>query len=172
VAGDDAHVLAFVDLDPPAAIGPLLHWLAALPSDVDTLTANDSSSASVAPYLGPNPPPGTGLHRYVFFLLNNPSDEFALPPGYGGLTNGTEARFNFSIDAFMEAGGFTLAAANYFTAENTTATNSTNSTQSPSATPSPSATAPPPDSGALGNVAGLQSAFALGGAFMALSYFL
>ncbi|KIV96962.1 hypothetical protein PV10_00772 [Exophiala mesophila] len=111
------HVVICVDLDGPFPsfnfLSPILHWIQ---SDLQTssLTTNQPS---IANYVGPGPPPGSGPHRYVFLLYKQPS-EFRLDQYVpsGGKEFGIMARMRYDLSAFEEMARLGKPiAVNYFT---------------------------------------------------------
>ncbi|GMM56651.1 Tfs1 protein [Maudiozyma humilis] len=87
----------------------------------------DSKGGAIVPeefnvaesYIGPGPPKGTGLHRYIFLLLKQPQGVS------GAQFSKVKERFNWGygqpgvgIDRWAKENGLTLLAANYFLAEN------------------------------------------------------
>ena len=70
-------------------------------------------------YIGPGPPQGTGLHRYIFLLFKQATGT------KGAEFTKVKERFNWGygkpgvgIDIYAKANNLTLIAANYFLAEN------------------------------------------------------
>ncbi|KAH7907868.1 PEBP-like protein [Hygrophoropsis aurantiaca] len=116
-----SYTLAITDPDAPrrgdAIWGPWRHWLVtgikALAPGASTLFDVTSAGArEVTPYVGPSPPPQTGLHRYVLLL-------FKEPPSYSApeLGNSIEERKNWNAIAFAEREGLRLVGANFFYVE-------------------------------------------------------
>jgi len=111
-----------IDPDVPSRANPaavnFLHWVKAdlrIQSFTGTNITADNTTAPVS-YIPPGPPPGSGPHRYVFLLYDQPRREgFALQ----GLPQGPpEDRMGFNVSAWREANGLTLAkAGTYFVAE-------------------------------------------------------
>jgi phosphatidylethanolamine-binding protein (PEBP) family uncharacterized protein len=52
-----------------STIGTLLHW-----TIVNITDANINTGRLLASYLGPLPPPGSGIHNYVFYLYEQTSE--------------------------------------------------------------------------------------------------
>lgn len=108
---DSWYLLSMVDPDASPQNTQFLHWL------VGNIQGNDVSSGDVlAEYVGSGPPPGFGLHRYVFLLYKQPGnitfDEPALD------TTSVEGRRNFSMSKF--SGNYSLGdpiALNFFVAQ-------------------------------------------------------
>ncbi|KAF2715903.1 hypothetical protein K431DRAFT_236623 [Polychaeton citri CBS 116435] len=133
------HLIALVDLSIPISLLPYktdlapglgegrstrLHWLQ---TDLSQ-TANGSfysTSAPLAFYTGPMPPPGDIAHTYTFYLFPQPAN-FSLPPADAGRNfSALEAfdRFNFSVTAISDVLGPPIAA-NYYRVQNTSSTTS------------------------------------------------
>ncbi|XP_072027365.1 protein D2-like [Amphiura filiformis] len=66
------YTLLMVDPDAPSAESPSsrywLHWLV---TNIDGEDLLHSESETIAGYHKPSPPPGTGVHRYQFFLFGH-----------------------------------------------------------------------------------------------------
>ncbi|KAH6898073.1 phosphatidylethanolamine-binding protein [Thelonectria olida] len=130
-----SHVVVMVDLDAPNGThdhpyAAFLHWLAFLPSGVESLPGNASNASDFAPYFGPAPPPGTGPHRYTVLLFKSENITLQVPPSFKSLSPATNIsdRITFDIDKFADEGGLELAAANWFTSENETGTSENKTT--------------------------------------------
>ena len=109
-----------VDLDAPNGTAhnyyaPFLHWLSWIKNDQETLIpANASEPSDFAPYFGPAPPPGTGLHRYVVLLFTSQSSDWKTPKDFSKFNGSAiEDRIKFRINAFVEEAELSLAAANW-----------------------------------------------------------
>lgn len=117
-----------LDIDAPfpsfGVLGPILHWiqpdLKATPVDGPPSSPQQYSLSSTTPfvanYIGPAPPPGSGPHRYVFFLYEQPPSfeghRFA-PPNGQKLSNGR--RIRYSLDEWEEEARLErVLAVNYF----------------------------------------------------------
>ncbi|KAI1617382.1 phosphatidylethanolamine-binding protein [Exophiala viscosa] len=79
-AGDlsSRYIVVSLDNDAPYAsfniLSPILHWIQA-DLKVSPATNNlTSEGAAVVNWIGPDPPPGSGPHRYVFLLYKQPSN--------------------------------------------------------------------------------------------------
>lgn len=84
-------------------------------SNAPFLTPDDDTiSDSVAPYIGPQPPPCTH-HRYVYFLFEQPPT-YRFPECFSHVPPKTlEARAGFDMREFMRAAGLEApVAVNYF----------------------------------------------------------
>lgn len=111
---DTLYTLAMVDPDAPSRAEPslreILHYIAV------NVPGNDvSKGETLAEYIGPKPPKGSGLHRYVFLLFKQSGplkSNMKIPAG------DIEGRKNFSIRKFAKE--YNLGepvAANFFQAE-------------------------------------------------------
>jgi phosphatidylethanolamine-binding protein (PEBP) family uncharacterized protein len=101
-----AYMVVHLDIDAPfpslPVLGPILHWIQ--PGLKPSPGENGSSTLQttdpfVTDYIGPAPPPGSGPHRYVFFLYEQPADFDGLkyaPPGGRKLSN--LSRMWYSLD--------------------------------------------------------------------------
>ncbi|XP_023947595.1 protein D2 isoform X1 [Bicyclus anynana] len=96
---DVFYTLAMTDPDAPSRKEPTFrewhHWL------VGNIAGNDVASGdTLSAYIGSGPPPGTGLHRYVYLVYRQPSklqfDEERLP------NNSGDKRGGFSISKFAK----------------------------------------------------------------------
>ncbi|KAL7273091.1 hypothetical protein RUND412_004079 [Rhizina undulata] len=94
------HILAMVDPDAPSDSSAPVQFLHFLQTDLTSSHAPAyanateiplvSNTAPVVPYYGPNSPPGSGPHRFVFMLFNQPE--------------GFRLASNFAFDAKHRAG--------------------------------------------------------------------
>ncbi|KAH8111361.1 phosphatidylethanolamine-binding protein [Phellopilus nigrolimitatus] len=136
--GSTTFTLAMVDPDMPShadpKFSPVRHWLISglkspttgevlaaasaetelLASVPDPLSAS-STKPAITPYFPPSPSPGTGMHRYVFLLFQEPSGGYTLPidaPEFGAEL---EQRLSWSGMDFAKRHKLTLVGANYFT---------------------------------------------------------
>lgn len=127
VPSDKTYLVISLDLDAPfqswTVLGPILHWIQPCLKPESSETAADgvakltwSDTPFIANYIGPAPPPGSGPHRYVFFLYEQPDDfdgaKWAPP---GGKKLGNRPRMRYDLDAFeKEAKLGPVIAVNYF----------------------------------------------------------
>lgn len=120
-----------VDLDAPGGItntsfSPFLHWLTPVSASSSEILSGQNSTSAVAPYIGPAPPAGNGMHRYVVLLLSVPGVVFQWPSNFPAFdANNEESRVVFDVEKFAIAGRFQPVAANWFTTENKTTGNTT-----------------------------------------------
>ncbi|KIY01220.1 uncharacterized protein Z520_02772 [Fonsecaea multimorphosa CBS 102226] len=123
----DTHLVLMVDLDAPdgaannRSLAPLLHWLQqSIPARLPAISSNYSvaAAAPIAPYAMPQPPPGSGLHRYVILAFDQPQKTFSVPANFSQFNN--ENRFNFDVAEFAEEAKLTVAGATWFVTQNTT----------------------------------------------------
>ena len=114
------YMVVALDIDAPFAsfdiLGPILHWIQpGLRSTTGSLALR-ATEPFVANYIGPAPPPGSGPHRYVFFLYEQPvgfeGKKYA-PPNGGNLSN--LHRMRYGLDAWEKETRLGLVlAVNYF----------------------------------------------------------
>jgi hypothetical protein len=118
------YIVVGLDLDAlfPSltALSPLLHWLQ---PGLRSSSANDGTSrlegsgiSPIANYLGPFPPPGSGPHRYLFLLYEQPANFDASKYGMARRANlGVWPRTRYDLGAFEKAAQLgPVVAANYF----------------------------------------------------------
>jgi phosphatidylethanolamine-binding protein (PEBP) family uncharacterized protein len=115
------HIVIALDIDAPfqslPILGPILHWIQGGYTSSTGDNKLSTSEAFVANYIGPAPPPGSGPHRYCFFVYEQPAgfDAKKYAPANGAkLGNG--ARMWASLDDKVKEFGLgELVAFNYFT---------------------------------------------------------
>ena len=103
-----------LDMDAPfpslPIMGPILHWMQpGLKAISGSLTYTQSESFLVD-YIGASPPPGSGPHRYCFFLYEQPTSfdqkKIATKSGsQAGAKVGAGKRIRFDLDAFEKEAG-------------------------------------------------------------------
>ncbi len=87
------YLLVLYDPDVPAQAQPgYLHWL------IKDITQENPNGVEVVPYQGPNPPPGSGIHRYIFTVAEQ-----------RGNVSAPQGRAHFNGPAFLQAHGPVLA---------------------------------------------------------------
>eukprot|EP01112_Ceratiomyxa_fruticulosa_P006331 TRINITY_DN17112_c0_g1_i1.p1 TRINITY_DN17112_c0_g1~~TRINITY_DN17112_c0_g1_i1.p1 ORF type:complete len:202 (+),score=38.13 TRINITY_DN17112_c0_g1_i1:77-607(+) len=86
------------------------HWLV-----VNIPGADVHKGEALAEYFGPAPPPGTGLHRYVFLVAKQPGK--LTFEGEPRLSKADLKRSHFKADAFLSHYHLKLIGANFFQAE-------------------------------------------------------
>ncbi|THH10430.1 hypothetical protein EW145_g1338 [Phellinidium pouzarii] len=132
------YTLAMLDPDAPShtdpKFGPFRHWLisglkpptpgeiiAAASAERDLLAplpdplSATSTKAAITPYRPPGPSPGTGMHRYIFLLFQEPPGGYALPTDAPEFGSELESRRSWSGLEFAKRYELTLVGANYFT---------------------------------------------------------
>ncbi|OAP57326.1 hypothetical protein AYL99_08064 [Fonsecaea erecta] len=121
------HLVLMVDLDAPDgaknhSLSPLLHWLQqSIPARLPAVSSNYSAAhvaAPIVPFYMPQPPPGSGLHRYVVLAFDQPQKAFSVPANFTQFSNAY--RFNFDVAKFAEEAKLTVAGATWFMTQNTT----------------------------------------------------
>ncbi|KAJ6546425.1 phosphatidylethanolamine-binding protein [Mycena vulgaris] len=89
------------------------HWLENGVT-VSSGTVSNDSATTITAYAGPGPASGSGPHRYVVLLYEQPST-FTAPADLSTLVDGVH---KFDLTAYVKNSGMgTLIAANYFTVE-------------------------------------------------------
>jgi phosphatidylethanolamine-binding protein (PEBP) family uncharacterized protein len=114
------YMVVALDIDAPFVsfdvLGPILHWIQPGLKSTTTSSSLAATEPFVANYIGPAPPPGSGPHRYVFFLYEQPVgfDGKKYAPADGkNLSNWN--RMRYSLDAWeKEAKLGPVVAVNYF----------------------------------------------------------
>ncbi|KAK5646319.1 hypothetical protein RI129_004783 [Pyrocoelia pectoralis] len=96
---DKLYLLAMVDPDAPSRSNPTFrewqHWL------VGNIPGCDIEKGDLlSEYIGPSPPQGTGFHRYVFLVYQQPGEITFNEPKL--TTKSGSARGKFSIRKFAE----------------------------------------------------------------------
>jgi hypothetical protein len=105
--------------------GPTRHWLLNGVT-LDGNTVSNATATAITAYAGPGPAAGSGAHRYIIALFQQPED-FAAPEGFQQPT-GVEA---MDFKAYIENANLgPLVAANYIIVEEGTASASAVSTAS------------------------------------------
>jgi len=120
--GSGPYLVIGLDIDAPfpsfQVLGPILHWIQSglTPGADGSLTSSEPFTAN---FIGASPPPGSGPHRYVFLLYEQPADWESLhkkhaPANGAPLPN--MKRMRYDLDAFAkEARLGPVLAVNYFT---------------------------------------------------------
>lgn len=124
LAGAEGDYIAVcLDMDAPfpsfPILGPIHHWTQPgfKPTAPGQSTLTSGSTPFVADYIGPAPPPGSGPHRYAFFLYEQPNgfDGKAFAPPDGQKLPALQ-RMRTDLDAFEKKAGLgDIIACNYFT---------------------------------------------------------
>uniref|UniRef100_A0A8D8LZJ2 Protein D1 n=1 Tax=Cacopsylla melanoneura TaxID=428564 RepID=A0A8D8LZJ2_9HEMI len=113
----DAHplihyTLVMVDPDAPSRQNPTLgefrHWLV-----VNIPAGNITLGETITAYTGPDPPVGTGFHRYIFYLYRQPG-----PIEFDEKHRAAWKREKFSAKMFAEKHYLKGEAGNFFIAKN------------------------------------------------------
>lgn len=119
-----SYTLVMTDPDAPSRAEPkyrqFRHWVitglkapAISASETSNLNAL-KTKASTTPYRPPGPPPGSGFHRYIFLLFQEPSSEFTVPQGEPEHGSTLEDRRSWDAIKFGEKYGLKLVGATYF----------------------------------------------------------
>ncbi|OCH91729.1 PEBP-like protein [Obba rivulosa] len=125
-ADEVSYTLAMLDPDAPSRKEPLYkcfrHWVVTGLQSPPRTSSETSSSAALAtrpattPYRPPGPRPGSGLHRYIFLLFEEPPsrEPLLVPPEAPEHGVTLEERRSWDPLTFGERYGLTLVGANYF----------------------------------------------------------
>ncbi|KAJ5223548.1 phosphatidylethanolamine-binding protein [Penicillium chermesinum] len=115
---DKTYLIVTLDIDAPfpsfGVLGPILHWIQPDVKASELVLKTDAPF--IANYIGPAPPPGSGPHRYVFFLFEQPAgfDAKKYAPA-NGKTLSNWHRMRYNLDAWSkEIGLGDILALNYF----------------------------------------------------------
>ncbi|KAF8558053.1 PEBP-like protein [Imleria badia] len=111
------------DPDAPSRSDPKMgqwrHWVVT-GLKAPALTALDTGDlsarvtrAATTPYYPPAPPHGTGPHRYVFLLYQEPSVDFIIPTHAHEYKSGSKDRAKWNVASFAEQYGLKLVGVNY-----------------------------------------------------------
>ena len=109
ISTSSRYLIAMVDLDafnPDSASPQFLHYMRA-DFAISDATELNSTSAPAVPYLPPAPPRGSGPHRYVWVLYNQPrtgTDDG--PFKIKGIPGNTGERKAFDIESWQKENGF------------------------------------------------------------------
>ncbi|THH28600.1 hypothetical protein EUX98_g5579 [Antrodiella citrinella] len=120
------YTVAFVDPDARPLEGKtgklFRHWLI---TGLDSEHADPKhglslvkSKKSTTAYKAPAPRPGTGIHRYVFLLFQEPSAGIDIPKDAPENGEETDQRRSFDVLGFAERYGLNLVGASFFLARN------------------------------------------------------
>ncbi|KZT06717.1 PEBP-like protein [Laetiporus sulphureus 93-53] len=125
--GEEAtYTLVMVDPDAPSRKDPKFkcfrHWVLTglkSPAHSASTTADPQAlktKASTTPYRPPGPRPGSGQHRYIFLLYQEPasSEPLAIPQGAAEHESTLEERRSWDPIAFGDKYGLRLVGATYF----------------------------------------------------------
>lgn len=99
-----------------SVLGPLLHWIQPGLKLEQATSKLTSTEPFIVNWIAATPPPGSGPHRYVFFLFEEPagfkSERYA--PAEGQQT-GMWSRIRFDLDTWVKEAKLDEAVAvNYF----------------------------------------------------------
>ncbi|KAJ3501537.1 hypothetical protein NLJ89_g9291 [Agrocybe chaxingu] len=123
--GDEiSYTLVMTDPDAPSRADPKYgqwrHWIvtgvklpAANAAETDGVYAFKTHAATT-PYFPPGPPPGSGFHRYVFLLFEEPAEGISIPSNAVEHKAEPPTRRNWNAFKFADAYKLKLVGANYF----------------------------------------------------------
>lgn len=127
---DLTYTVVMFDPDAPSKADPKFkcfrHWvitgLKAPPQtslQSDNLLATKTKPATT-PYRPPGPPPGTGVHRYIFLLFQEPASvPIEIPQGEPEYGATLEERRSWNAIDFAQKYGLVLVGANFFICRST-----------------------------------------------------
>ncbi|KAF5329805.1 hypothetical protein D9619_009404 [Psilocybe cf. subviscida] len=123
--GTDAnatYTMVMTDPDAPSRQDPkwgqFRHWVLPglkLPAG-GSLQAQKTKPAAT-PYMGPAPPPGSGFHRYIFLLFQEPAGGLSLPTDATESSGGEKSRPKWNAMTFAERNQLKLVGATFFQTE-------------------------------------------------------
>jgi len=122
---DSKYALLMVDPDAPSRADPKYrqsrHWLISGIKSAPQGSTNEThglaslkTKAAIAPYRPPNPGPGSGIHRYVFLLFEEPIGGYEIPASAPEHGAGLEQRRGWNGITFGEKYGLKLVGADFF----------------------------------------------------------
>ncbi|KAF8812944.1 PEBP-like protein [Phlegmacium glaucopus] len=125
-SGDDvSYTLVMTDPDAPSRNDPKFgewrHWIVAglkLPAEnTDSLVLK--GKPAITPYYPPAPPPGSGFHRYVFLLFQEPAGGVNIPKDNLEHNPSPASRRSWNAMAFADKHDLKLVGANFLLTETT-----------------------------------------------------
>ncbi|KAF5329603.1 hypothetical protein D9619_009388 [Psilocybe cf. subviscida] len=117
------YTLVMTDPDAPSRADPKYgewrHWVVpGVELPASNTAQNDSFAlkpkAATTPYYPPGPPPGTGLHRYIFLLFQEPKGGISIPADAPEHQSEFTSRRSWNAMAFAEKFNLKLVGVNYF----------------------------------------------------------
>ncbi|KAG1730388.1 PEBP-like protein [Suillus paluster] len=117
--GEALYTIVMTDPDAPTRenqeYGQYRHWLATGVGPPQAVNASaEFTRPDTTAYLSPNPPAGSGSHRYVLLLYREPSINFAIPADAVENGNDFNSRKNWNATTFAASYDLKLVAANFF----------------------------------------------------------
>jgi phosphatidylethanolamine-binding protein (PEBP) family uncharacterized protein len=116
------YTMVMTDPDAPSRQDPkwgqFRHWVLPglkLPASVNAQAQKTKLAAT--PYMGPAPPPGSGLHRYIFLLFQEPTGGLSLPSDATESSGEEKSRPKWNAMTFAEKNNLKLVGANFFQTE-------------------------------------------------------
>ncbi|KAF5376918.1 hypothetical protein D9615_007316 [Tricholomella constricta] len=120
-AQDVTYTLVMTDPDAPSRANPKFgqfrHWVITglkVPAPGTENPSAVKTKLSATPYRPPGPPPGSGVHRYIFLLFEEPASGFTVPQGALEHGGAPEDRRNWNAVDFGNKYGLKLVGANFF----------------------------------------------------------
>ncbi|KAG1730387.1 phosphatidylethanolamine-binding protein [Suillus paluster] len=115
VNGESTYTLVMTDPDAPSKADPryaqFRHWVV---TGVKVTPAAQLTTPAVTPYYPPTPPAGSGKHRYVVLLYQEPNAGFSIPADAPERDNESKNRMKWNAAKFAEQYGLKLVGVNYF----------------------------------------------------------
>ncbi|KAJ8588360.1 PEBP-like protein [Rhizopogon salebrosus TDB-379] len=121
---EPTYTLVMTDPDAPSRKDPKFgqwrHWVTTgvKAPPISTFETGDLAAQltkpAVTPYYPPAPPKGTGPHRYVFLLYQEPSSDFSIPANAPERKTEPADRRNWNAAKFADEYGLKLVAVNFF----------------------------------------------------------
>ncbi|KIY47891.1 PEBP-like protein [Fistulina hepatica ATCC 64428] len=122
-SGNALYTLAMLDPDAPSRADPKFrswrHWVITglKPGKPYAIRTKPATT----PYRAPKPPPGSGLHRYAFFLFREPESSFTISVGAAEYGDTLEQRRKWNATEFAKKYGLQLVGVTYFLTESSAA---------------------------------------------------
>ncbi|KAF6742259.1 phosphatidylethanolamine-binding protein [Ephemerocybe angulata] len=119
-----SYTVVMTDPDAPSRADPKFgqwrHWVITgikIPEAEGRIVTMQKTKSATTPYMGPAPPPGSGVHRYTFLLFEEPSPDFSIPSDAIEHNAEFTARRNWNAIKFGEKYGLRLVGVNFFLTE-------------------------------------------------------
>ncbi|KAG0696766.1 PEBP-like protein [Suillus ampliporus] len=117
--GEALYTIVMTDPDAPTrenqTYAQYRHWLATGVRPPQGVNASaEFTQPDTTAYLSPNPPAGSGSHRYVLLLYREPSINFTIPADAVENGNDFDRRRNWNVTIFAASYNLELVAANFF----------------------------------------------------------
>ncbi|TEB22535.1 PEBP-like protein [Coprinellus micaceus] len=123
-AAEETYTLVMTDPDAPSRADPKYgqwrHWVIPglkVQNGAKGVTALQKTRTSLTPYFGPSPPPGSGPHRYVFLLFEDPTPDYSVAAEAVEHNGEFTSRRNWNALKFADEYVLKLVGVNYFFCE-------------------------------------------------------